>query len=137
MVSIALLPCRPNPPPTVYHPDELTYYDTEPCETEQWLFLDFYPGILGLLPGDTHRIVYTRWYQSTVNHEENKKLCPVRNGMIPLLDYFPAPPNHHDSMVAALPYELPDDCLNIIKAYVECRELYDHVMLDLMGLCDE
>ena len=64
-------------------------------------------------------------------------LCPVRNGTVPLLDYFPAPTSHYDLMVAALPHGLPDDILNIIKSYVECSELYDHVMLDLIGLCDE
>ena len=55
------------------------------------------------------------------------------NGMIPILEYFPTLPNRYDSMVAALPYGLPDDCLNIIKAFVECRETFDHVILDLMG----
>ena len=55
------------------------------------------------------------------------------NGMIPILEYFPTSPNHYDAMVAALPYGLPDDCLNIIKGYVECREIFDHVILDLMG----
>lgn len=55
------------------------------------------------------------------------------NGMIPILEYFPTPPNRYDSMVAALPYALPDDCLTIIKAFVECCETFDHVILDLMG----
>ena len=57
----------------------------------------------------------------------------MRNGMIPLLEYFPTPPSRYDSMLAALPYDLPDDCLNIIKGYVEFRETFDHVVLDLMG----
>ena len=127
---VTLRPRTPNP--TIHDPDSLTYYDTEPCETDEWLLLGFFPGILRMLPGDTHRSAYTRWYESTVKHEENKKSCPMCNGMISLLEYFPTPPNRYDAMVAALPYGLPDDCLNIIKGYVECRETFDHVILDLM-----
>ena len=55
------------------------------------------------------------------------------NGKIPHLEYFPTQLNRYDSMLAALPYDLPDDCLNIIKGYVEFRETFDHVVLDLMG----
>ena len=133
MVTIALRP----PTPEVYHPDDLTYHDTAPAEEDDLLFLDFYPGIMRVYKGEMHKQAYERWYHWIHNLEEYKRTCPMCNGMLPLLDYFPQKPNRYDQMVKELPYGLPDDCLNLIRSHVECRELYDHVMLDLLGLFDE